>query len=291
MSLWFHAGAAGNLIKRRRGPVMRMVLVAFIGTLWCVAGGVWTLSTLRDIQTETSQVQVDVFLNSETSDRQARAIARGVAAQPSVLRARLVHEEDVWNEFAGLVEVDDDLRTVVTMPRLVRFSPQQRNVSFKAINLTVGGIEAAYRDHIDEVVWPQAYVQMLDARRRDLILLGGASGILSLVMFLLALVYAFRAEIHVAGGDLRVGALLGATTGWIAMPHLIVSALAGATGLVIAFGAIAGTAEFVVARLPWLAAVRIEELGYMAALLAFLGFVVCWWQSRRAVSVAIRLHT
>ena len=51
---------------------------------------------------------------------------------------------------------------------------------------------------------------------------------------------------------------------------------------------IAGTAGFAIERLPWIGAVRINEVAMIGAGLAGLGSVVCLWQSYAAGRAALR---
>ena len=288
MSLWFHMTAAGRLLTRRKGPVLRMVLVALIGTLWCMVGGVWTLATYRSIERQAETIQIDVFLRPSATDREARVLTRTIAALPEVDQARLVREQEVWREFSGDIDVDEALRAVVSMPRIVRFWPKATHASVRALEATTANLEKAYGDRIDQVVWPRNLAEVVELRRQDLLVLGSVAGALSVVMFLFALVYAFRAEIHVAGGDLRVGTLIGARAGWIAMPHLMVSMISGLLGLLLALAIVAVAAQYAPQFVPWVGVVHPNELGIIAGALAVLGFLVCWWQSMAAGRSAIR---
>lgn len=288
MSLWFHTAAAGRLLSRRTGPVIRMILVALFGSLWCVIGAVWTIATWRSIQDQARSIQVDVFLRPTASDRDARTLDRAIAQLPSVDHVRLIREQEVWREFSGDVDVDDDLRAVVAMPRIVRFWPRAERASVAELDATSAHLERAFADRVEQVVWSRELAEVVESRRRDLLVLAGVAGSLSVVLFLLALVYAFRAEIHVAGGDLRVGTLLGARAGWIAMPHLIVSAVSGAIGLLLALAIIAGSAPMVLDQVPWVGVVRMQEIGIIVGALAVPGFLVCWWQSWAAGRAAVR---
>lgn len=288
MSLWFHMTAAGRLLTRRKGPVFRMTLVALIGTLWCMVGGVWTIATYRSIEHQAETIQVDVFLRPSATDREARVLTRNIAMLPAVDQARLVREQESWREFSSDIDVDEALRAVVTMPRIVRFWPKAQHASVAELDALATNLEKAYGDRIDQVVWPRTLADVVEARRRDLLVLGTVAGALSVVMFLLALVYAFRAEIHVAGGDLRVGTLLGARAGWVAMPHLLVSVMSGLLGLLLALAVVAVGAQYAMEFVPWVGVVQVNELGVIAATLAVLGFLVCWWQSMAAGRTAIR---
>ena len=107
-------------------------------------------------------------------------------------------------------------------------------------------------------------------------------------MFMIGLVYAFRAEIHVAGGDLRVGSLLGAPPRWIATPHILVSMFSGFIGLVLAGGAIYALIATSIDKAPWLKAVKYEEFAMMAIGITSIGLVLSIWQSMREARRAVR---
>jgi cell division protein FtsX len=103
-------------------------------------------------------------------------------------------------------------------------------------------------------------------------------------MFLLAILYAFRAELHRAEPDLNVGVLLGASSSFVAMPHVLVSTIAGALGLGIAAGILALAWPQMTAHASWLATVQPHEVVVMGSVLAVAGLLVCWWQSVSTVS-------
>jgi len=280
--MWFHVTAAGRLLTRRRGPVLRMVFVAWIGTLWCVAGGVWTLATYRAVQRQASTIQVDVILRPTTTEANARIMIRGIRTQYGVGSAELLREQDVWAEFAADVDIDDRLRSVVAMPRLIRWSPTAAGGTARNIRAVISRIEQTYADQIDDIVWSEELASVVDARRRDVLMLGSVAGGLSLLLFLIAVTYSFRAELHAAAADLRVGSVLGASSSWVAMPHVLVSMITGALGLLLALATIAGVAPTALSRLPWVAEVRIADVGLMVAGLAGVGVISSWWQSLAA---------
>lgn len=289
MSLWFHMMAAGQLMKRRKGQVLRMTAVAMIGVLWCVVGGLWTLATWRDIDRQAAEVRIDLLVRAEATDSAARAVVRELAELTSIDHVRFVRENEVWREFSGEVGADDDLRAVVSMPRLIRLAPKADAATSGQLLLMTSSVLSQFGDVVYDVAWPRAYVDVLDARRRDLMILTIIAGTLSLVMFVLAASYAFRAEIHAAGGDLRVGALLGASSVWVAMPHLIVSVLAGIAGVVLAGGVVAVGARYAVERLPWIRTVKLDEVILLLSALAVVGLMVSVSQSLLAALSAQRI--
>lgn len=280
--MWFHITAAGRLLTRRRGPVLRMVFVAWVGTLWCVAGGVWTLATYRAVQEQASTIQVDVLLRPTTTEANARIIMRGILAQRGVRDVELLREQDVWAEFAADVAIDDRLRSVVAMPRLIRWWPTASGGTAKNIRVAIERISTTYADQIDDIIWSEELATVVDARRRDVLMLGSVAGGLSLFLFLIAVTYSFRAELHAAAPDLRVGAVVGASSTWMAMPHVLVSMITGALGMLLALATVAGLTPTALARLPWIATVRITDVAMMVAALAAIGALSSWWQSLAA---------
>lgn len=286
--MWFHLTAAGRLLARRRGPVARMVLVAWIGTLWCLVGGVWTLATFRTVQREAESIQIDVLLRPTTTDADARAMARDIASWRAVRDVEFLREQEVWQEFSGDVAIDDHLRSVVAMPRIVRFWLRAHAATPKNIEAKAARLERRYSDRVEQVVWSEAYARVVAERRRDVAMLGSVAGILSLLFVIIALMYAFRAELHAAGGDLRVGALLGARASWIAMPHFLVSMIAGALGVLLALGVLAIAVPSLHDRLPWMDTVHLSDVVFFVLILAVLGILAGWWQSLMAGRRAVR---
>ena len=291
MSLWFHTSVAGKLLRRRKGQAFRMVAVAMIGAVWCIAGASWTLATWRDLDEQASRVEIDILVKEATSDRDARHLSREIFALPQVKESRLIREGEVWSEFSSEVQVDEDLRTVVTLPRIVRFSVAPSSATLAKIEALTASITNSYPDRVSQIVWSKQYVRSVEARRRDLILLGSAAGILSLVLFLISLAYTFRAEINATRGDLEVGAQLGAKSAWLVAPHLFVSGVSGLIGLGLAVGVIVLLLERATVRIPSLSHVRLEEIGMMAAVLVVAGILVSWWQSTSAARIAVKRRT
>lgn len=287
MSLWFHFRSAGQLLQRRKGPVVRMVTVAMIGTLWSVVGGAWFIATWRDIDRQAGDVRIDMLVRSDATDSAVREAVEEIRELPSADLVRFIRENEVWREFSNDVGAEEDLRAVVTMPRFIRIIPHAEAATMPQLSLMTSAILSRYGDVVLNASWPRDYVRLLDSRRNDVMILAIISGALSLIMFMLAVAYAFRAEIHAAGGDLRVGALLGASLWWTAMPHILVSLVAGAIGLGLASALIAGAAGPVLERVPWFAAVRPDEVMLIVGGLGAVGIIVSLWQS---IVIARRAH-
>jgi cell division protein FtsX len=283
MRLWFQGMASKALMKRRKWPVLRMVLVAFTGSVWCIAGGSWILAVWREVDAQAENVRVEIFLHSDASDSTANNFVLAVRQMPGVESARLVSGDELWNSFAREVGAEDELREIVELPSIVRFTLRSQFVRAPSLALLTAAIERQYPEIVREVVWPREFVAILDSRRSDVTILGFSAAVLSIVMFSIALMYAFRAEIHQAGGDLELGALLGASRTAIATPHFVVGVVAGVLGLVSAwvFGIIVlmnGTL-----LLPWLRYVDSIDVVLIASSLLVPGLIIAWSLSINAV--------
>ena len=278
--MWFHIQGAGRLLTRRKGPVTRMILVALVGTVWCLAGGALGLSVWRDIDRRAGEMIVDVVMQHHTTDAEIRSIVADLRRRPSVARADYLSSEQVWKNFSQELKLEsDDLREVAAVPRIIRLRLQSRIVSVSKTVVFIRSVQDTYPESIDRIVWPRAFAEMIDSSRRDVIGFGGVAGTLSLILFLLAVAYAFRAEIHRAGADLSVAALLGATPGWIAAPHIIVGGVCGLVGLVFGVTLVVIAREIGSASAPWISSVSAVEILVGALLIAMLGLLMTWWQS------------
>lgn len=277
--MWFHRSASVALMKRRKGPVLRMVLVAFVAALWCIAGGSWMLATWREIDAQAGNVAVEVYLHLDASDSVTKNFRQSMQQIPHVASARIVTGEDAWQTFSREIGVEDELRQVVDLPSIVKLRLLPDGVRVSSLALLSSAIERQYPDIVREVVWPRDYVSMLDSRRSDVTILGISAALLSIVMFSIALIYAFRAEIHRAGGDLAIGAMLGAGLQSIAAPHFIVGLVSGFFGLTAA--TIVGIVVVMnaVQRLPWLRFVGLTDVLIISATLIVPGIIISWGQS------------
>lgn len=270
-------------MKRRKWPVLRMVLVAFTGSVWCIAGASWILAVWREVDAQAENVRVEIFLHSDASDSTATNFTHTVRQIPGVVSARLVAGDELWNMFAREVGAENELREVVALPSIVRLTLKSDFVRTPSLSLLTSAIERQYPELVREVVWPREFVAMLDSRRSDLTILGLSAAVLSIIMFSIALMYAFLAEIHQAGGDLELGALLGANRAALATPHFVVGVIAGFLGLASAF--VFGLVVLMngTLLLPWLRYVGSTDVALIAATLLVPGLAIAWSLSINAV--------
>ncbi len=289
MNIWFHIQGSSRLLARRKGPVARMVVVAAVGTLWCLAGGMWGVAVWRDLDRRAEQMSIDIIGPADSTNQAIRAMAQDMRRRPSVKSVQVLTSDQVWSEFANEMHLEsDDLREVAAVPSILRIQLRPPMVSLSATEKFVRSLVDMYPEATARIVWPRPYVEMLDAGRANVIIFGSVAGLLSLVLFLWALTYAFRAEIHRAGSDLKVAALLGAPNAWIAAPHLLVGSVAGAVGLVLGLGILCIARPTMLTQWVWLGNVSLNEIFIGACAIVFLGLLLCWWQSIASVKGATR---
>lgn len=287
--MWFHIQAAGRLMARRKGPVARMVLVALVASAWCIAGAMWALGTWRDAEERASAMVIDVVCGTDSTGVSARELAPMIARRSDVFEATVRSGEAVWREFAGELKIaNDDLRDVAELPPMIAVRLRPEFVSLGHVERVIAELRQTHSRSIASITWSRSYVAMVEEYRRTLLVFGGAAGVLSLILFGVGITYAFRAEIHRAGTDLRVAELLGARARWIAAPHTIVGLVAGAIGLLIGVVIVIILQESARSLAPWVARTTVQEVLVAAGCLALAGAAISWVQSLLAVGEAIR---
>lgn len=288
MSMWFHRTAAAQLFRRRKGAILRMALTWMAASLWCLLGGIWAIATWRETAEMAMQTRLELFLHANQTAATVNDVARTLRQMPAVASVEIIDGRQLWSDLRRDLRLGDaDLAEIVEPPTMIRVAPAREFVTVAHMELLAKTCKDAF-DGVDRALWPREYVYAIERRVLDITMLGSAAGLLSLILFALAMLYALRAELHKAGEDLRVGALLGASPTFVAMPHIIVSALAGAIGVSASALALYLAWPWLTGMAPWLAAVQPTEIIAMVCTLAIAGFVICWWQSVRTASTIAR---
>jgi len=289
MRTWFYRTAVVNILKRRPASVLRILVVSVVGTACCLAGFVWGLATWRDIERMQAEVTMDVYFGSKTTDSVIVEARRSISESHMVLSVWRVQAQDVWQSFANDVRLagDAELQDVIELPRIIRLRVKTEYISPEALARLADGILTAGWVDIIEVAWPKHYVDSLWQRRSDLMIAGLSAGILGLVVFASTILYAFRGELERARHDVAIGHQIGATRWFIAVPHIMVSLVAGTVGVGIAIGGVALVWPHILHATPWLGSVRMNEIVLCGAALVAAGFVVSGMQAMRTVGTAV----
>jgi cell division protein FtsX len=266
-----------------------MIVVAFVASTWCIAGGMWALGTWRDADERASMLSIDVVCEDDSTESHTRKLATMIARKQGVLSSDVISSEQAWREFSRDMKiVDDNLQSVANLPSFVRVRLDPRHVSTHRVERFVAEVRGVSTHKISSIAWSRSYVAMVDDVRQTLMMFGGAAGILSFVLFVVAVSYAFKAEVHRAGSDLRVAELLGAPVRWIAAPHLLVGLIAGVVGLLLSLSVLVYLQSSMQHLASWIRYVEVQEVGYAAGVLAAIGLGVSWTQSVMAVREAMR---
>jgi len=279
MMLWFHGMAASRLLLRRKAPIARMITIVFAGSLWCVVGVCWMLGMMRETDAIAHDVQLRLSIRQEVGTDTVQILRRAIAHMPAVQAVTFKSGGQAAKEFFHSIDVNDaSLEEIISVPDVVIVTPIREYCTTSRMELLERTLRSTYPE-IERVVWPRNLVMSIERRSTDLLILGLVAGLMSLILFALALTYAFRAEIHAADSDLSVGWIMGARSWFIAAPHIIV----GVTSVVVGGGlaALLSAAVWPTAleSLPWLVRVRPDEIGSALALCAGVGCLLSVWQS------------
>ena len=283
MTLWFHLLAARSVLRRQPRAVVRMTLTSMVATLWCLVGGIWAVASWRETQAMASETLMELYVPSDAGSDVVSGLVQTLRAMPSIGSVRVIDGDRILRTFQKDVGIDATLTDMLQPPTVVQCTMDPAFVTMQHMTSTSDACKAAF-PLLTGVHWSQEYVYAIERRRADILVMGSVAAALSAIMFLLAILYAFRAELHRAEPDLNVGVLLGASSSFVAMPHVLVSSVAGALGLGLAAGVLALAWSQMTVHASWLSAVRPHEVIIMGAFLAVAGLIVCWWQSVSTVS-------
>lgn len=288
MTMWFHRTAIGRILRRHPGAMVRMVATATIVALWTLVGTAWLVGAWRDTQAMTSGITVELHWSPSTSDSTLRAAARSLRAMPAWHTVEIRHADAVWADLVRDLDLDGDvLRDVADVPDVIRLRPRPPYGTVRWMTLLTDVIEQRYRD-VDTVVWSTSYVEAVERRSTDIVVLGAAAAVLTLLLLFVVAGYTFRSNLHRAGDDLAIGALVGATPRFLAVPHMVIAWLAGATGLALAGATVATLWTLYGPELPWTWRLLPTDIWIAVAVLAAGGVLAGWLQALLAVRHAMR---
>lgn len=261
MKMWFQWMAYGRLLRFRGRSVIRITLVAFLTTLIVASGYWWGMSVWRDIDRASAQVVMDVFVDEGASEDAIATSMKHLSALPGV---RLVQFEDgdrVWASYSERKRIDnEDLSQVVELPHRIRLAMRPIGTSASRMSETEELATAIVGTELVRVVWSPTQIEQLSFRRQELVFAVAVGASLFFLLLLTSIVYSFRAEVHHAGTDLSVGAVLGAAPSTTAFPHFLVCASAAVIGSGIASLLLFTMRPFVIGRIHWLDLVTLSEV-------------------------------
>ena len=274
MKMWFQWTAFGRLLRFRARPVGRITLVAFLTALIVACGFWWGMATWRDIERMRADVTMDVFIDDGASDVAIASNMKQLSALPGVQRAQFDDGERVWATFSERMRIGgDELAQIVELPHRIRLTMRTIGTTASRMSETEALATTIAGSDLIRVVWSPSHIEQLNRRREELTIAVAVGSSLFLLLLMVSIVYSFRAEVHHAGTDLSVGAVLGAAPSTTAFPHFLVCAAAAVVGSALACLLLAVVRPFILDRVSWLSSVMAMEvlyvvLGVMIALIA-----------------------
>ena len=105
---------------------------------------------------------------------------------------------------------------------------------------------------VDDVIYNSAYANALFSRSKQtsVLIFAGATGVFAIFLFILY--FALRAETTAGGDEVYILMVLGATRGFVAMPHILFGLYSCAIGLVLGAGMIIGGYFLTKPMIGWL---------------------------------------
>jgi cell division protein FtsX len=267
-----------------------MVLTAVVGSLWCIVGAAWITAQWRETDELARAARMEVFVQTDSTHDRARALAVVARRINGVSAVTMTESADVYASLMKDLELSEaDLAGIVQLPDQLTISVVPEHCTVADLTLIAASITRTSPDVV-RVVQPLDYVQMVERRRTDLFVLGGVASVLSAIMFIIAIFYAFRAEVHAAAGDLTIGRALGAGTWFMATPHILVSLVAGGLGLAAGMGLVIAAWPELVTRVVQFRFTQLQDIYITTGAVAIVGVMLTavqsWWAVRRAVRKA-----
>lgn len=279
-------GVAG--IRRARLAAITSTFSLFIavflmGMLLRVGANAWDVA-----QTLRQQVEVELFLAQDT-DRERQQIERLLGDSDLVQEVHYISKDSaavIFREEFGYG--GESLATLDFLPASFRVTLEPE-IDINVVEEWVA--QVSRWDGVDEVVFNQALLQMLESRIETLALAGGALALLITLAAIILVFNTIRLTIYAKRDLIRAMKLVGATHGLIRRPFLVEGMLQGLVG-----AALASISVYLI--FSWAVPQWIPQLGqlgwpggrwyYQVGAMLLAGILAGWWGSRWASRKFIR---
>lgn len=279
MTWWFLMRASGAVMRQHPWTALRLIATSLVGILVIVMSASWALAQLRQVDQEASTIRVEMFLLPELADSVAMSTMKAVRAHPGITAARLVRESEAWDEFSSSVGPMDDLRPVVHLPQRIRIWVQAELMRADSLAMLASELRTTHSMVATDVVWPREYVQALDARRTDLVLLGSIAVGSIIILSLLSWIGTNRTFLASATEAIKASTTLGSSRLAAVLPTMFVMALTTIVGSALAYGCFVGLQQY--GGLAWMMQVHHAEALQWCAVLCAANVLLVVWQSVR----------
>ncbi|MBI3258758.1 MAG: hypothetical protein HYZ54_04680 [Ignavibacteriae bacterium] len=251
MALSFSFAQAHKLLRQRFGSVVKIAIASAFLTLASAVIAVGYYGVTAEIEQLSGNLVVSVFASPRADSAEAVSVMRQVRSAPEVSTAELVTPQQAQKEFAKSVgQKLDNLLPDNPFPYVVKVHIVPAACTKEKLDALVQTFRQIAS--VDDVIYNTAYANALFSRSQQtsVLIFAGALGVFAVFLFILY--FALRAETAAAGDEVHVLMLLGATRGFVAMPHILFGMYSCAIGLVLGVG-MTYTAYFLVKPLVgWL---------------------------------------
>lgn len=255
---------------------MRIALSAGLLTLGAAASAAGYYGVTAEIAQLSGNLVLSVFAAPGTDSSETASIVRQVRSLPEVASAELITPEQAKREFAlNVGEKLDNLLPNNPFPAVVKVHVQPAACTQESLDMVVQSFKRI--SSVEDVLYNVGYAQALFSRSRQtsLLIFGGAIGIS--VVFLLFLYFSLRAETAAGSEELYVMTLLGASRGFIALPHIVFALYACMTGILLGAGAAIGGYYLAQPMVPWLVTVPTQYLEISGSAVVVLVLILSVW--------------
>ncbi len=235
MALSFSFAQAHKLLRQRFGSMVKIAFASAFLTLASAVIAVGYYGVTAEIEQLSGNLVISVFASARADSAEAVSIMRQVRSIPEVSTVELVTPEQAQKEFAKSVgQKLDNLLPDNPFPSVVKVHLVPAACSKEKLDALVQTFRQI--PSVDDVIYNTAYANALFSRSKQtsVLIFAGAAGVFAVFLFILY--FALRAETAAAGDEVHVLMLLGATRGFVAMPHILFGVYSCAVGLVLGAG-------------------------------------------------------
>jgi cell division protein FtsX len=276
MALSFSFAQAHKLLRQRFGSLVKIALASAFLTLASAVVAIGYYGVTAEIEQLSGNLIISVFAAARADSSEAVSIFRQVRSAPEVANAELVTPAQAQKEFAKSVgQKLDNLLPNNPFPSVIKV----RLLPASCSRETLESVIRSFRQIplVDDVVYNAAYANALFSRSRQtsVLIFGGAIGVFAVFLFILY--FALRAETSAGGDEVHILMLLGATRGFVAMPHILFDIYACTIGLVLGSGMTVGGYFLAKPMIGWLDTVPPMYLELCAGAVIFLSIILSVW--------------
>ena len=237
-----------------------------------------------------SSVQASLFLKSDVSEAEGRALAHELSRKPGVANTKYISREQALQEFRELSGFGDALDVLRENPLpavvVVRPEGQQTPESIDTLVRDLGEVPEVDQARLD-TAWLQRLYAILDIARLGLTIIAVLLGLAVII----TVGNTIRLDIQNRRDEIVVLKLIGASDGFIRRPFLYTGACYGLLGAILAWLLIAVGLWLLAAPVSRLAALyhsqfRLAGLGFLPSVTILgagmlLGWLGSWWTVAR----------